>query len=111
MIEANRAYEAGHHETLEALLEAGQVTEELAAASPELVWLTRRVAELKEQVVKLEAELADITSSELYRLKLRVENADALGVDLFVDLLMQVDRQIKKARNRLEALQGVMMTA
>ena len=111
MIEANRAYETGQHETLEALLEAGQVTEELSSASPELIWLTRRAAELKEQVVKVESELADITSSELYRLKLRVENAEAMGVDLFVDLLMQVDRQIKKARNRLEALQGVLLTA
>jgi hypothetical protein len=111
MIEANRAYETGQHETLEALLEAGKLNEELATGSPELVWLTRRVADLKAQVVKLETELAEITSSELYRLKSRVENADALGVDLFVDLLMQVDRQIKKARNRLEALQGVLLTA
>lgn len=111
MIEANRAYEAGHHETLEAILEAGKATEELVKGSPELIWLTRRVADLKEQVVKLETELEEITSSELYRLKLRVENADSLGIDLFVDLLAQVDRQIKKARNRLEALQGVMLTA
>ena len=111
MIEANRAYEDGHHERLEAILEAGKVTEDLATGSAELVWLTRRVADLKEQVAEVEGELAEITSSELYKLKLRVENAEAMGVDLFVDLLMQVDRQIKKARNRLEALQGVMMTA
>ncbi len=111
MIEANRAYEAGAHETLEAILEAGQAVEAHATASPELIWLTRRVAETKEQVSKLEMEIAAITSSELYRLKLRVENADALGVDLFMDLLAQVDRQIRKAHNRLEALQGVMLTA
>lgn len=111
MIEANRAYEAGAHETLEAILEAGQAVESLATGSPELIWLMRRVAETKEQVSKLEMEIAEIASSELYRLKLRVENADALGVDMFMDLLAQVDRQIRKARNRLEALQGVMMTA
>ncbi len=111
MIEANRAYEAGAHETLAAILEAGQANESLAGNSPELIWLTRRVAETKEQVSKLEMEIAAITSSELYRLKLRVENADALGVDLFMDLLAQVERQIRKARNRLEALQGVMLTA
>jgi hypothetical protein len=111
MIEANRAYEAGAHETLEAILEAGQAVESLATGSPELIWLMRRVAETKEQVSKLEMELATITSSELYRLKLRVENAAALGIDLFMDLLAQVDRQIRKARNRLEALRGVMMTA
>lgn len=111
MVEANRAYEAGSHEALEALLEAGKLQDELASGSPELIWLTRRVAELKEQVAKAEDELASVKSSELYRLKLRVENADEMGVDLFVDLIAQVDRQIRKARNRLEALQSVMLTA
>ncbi len=111
MIEANRAYETGAHETLEAILEAGQANDAAAGNSPELIWLTRRVAETKEQVSKLEMEIAAITSSELYRLKLRVENADTMGVDLFMDLLAQVERQIRKARNRLEALQGVLLTA
>jgi hypothetical protein len=37
MIEANRAYETGQHETLEALLEAGKLNEELATGSPALV--------------------------------------------------------------------------
>ena len=111
MIEANRAYESGAHEALEALLEAGQTHVAATGSAPELIWLTRRVAELKEQVVNAEQELAALTSSELYRLKLRVENAEAMGMDLFVDLLAQVERQIRKARNRLEALQGVMLTA
>ena len=111
MIEANRAYESGSHEALEALLEAGKLQDELATGSPELIWLTRRAAELKEQVAKDDVELAALKSSELYRLKLRVENADEMGVDLFVDLIAQVDRQIRKARNRLEALQSVMLTA
>jgi hypothetical protein len=111
MVEANRAYESGSHEALEALLEAGKLQDELATGSPELIWLTRRVAELKEQIAKADAELTAIKASELYRLRLRVENADGMGVDLFVDLIAQVDRQIRKARNRLEALQGVMLTA
>ena len=111
MIEANRAYESGSHEALEALLEAGRLQDELATGAPELIWLVRRVAELKEQVAKAEVELTAIKSSELYRLKLRVENADEMGVDMFVDLIAQVERQIRKARNRLEALQSVMLTA
>ena len=79
--------------------------------SAEMILIVRRIADAKERLVSLESDAAEITSSELYRLKLRVENADAMGVDLFADLLAQVDRQITKAGNRLHALQSVMMTA
>jgi hypothetical protein len=113
MVEANRAYEAGAEAKLRELLEAG---ESLAAASSEqampaeMILLLRRIAEVKEKLVAMESDIAEITSSELYRLKLRVDQADQLGVDLFTDLLAQVDRQILKAENRLHALQSVMMT-
>jgi hypothetical protein len=73
--------------------------------------LTRRVQETKAKVIECETEIAELTDSEMYRLQRRVQQADELGIDLFADLLLQVERQIKKARNRLEALQGVMMTA
>jgi hypothetical protein len=111
MIEANRAYESGSVEALMSLVEAGKLHEDLLVGSPELIVLTRRVQELKEQVIQCESDIEEITNSEMYKLQLRVEKADALGIDIFGDLLMQVERQIKKASNRLEALQGVMMTA
>ena len=114
MVEVNRAYETGAAEQLQQLLEAGASLESIessGAMSAEMILLVRRVADAKERLVALEADLAEITSAELYKLKLRVENADAFGVDLFSDLILQVDRQITKAENRLHALQGVMMTA
>ncbi|MDX2031002.1 MAG: hypothetical protein SF339_10055 [Blastocatellia bacterium] len=113
MVEVNRAYETGAAEQLEQLLEAGASLEKIessGAMSAELILLVRRVADAKERLVALEADLADITSAELHKLKLRVENAATFGVDLFSDLLLQVDRQIAKAENRLHALMGVMMT-
>jgi hypothetical protein len=114
MVEVNRAYEAGAAEKLAQLLEAGEGLESIeanGAMSAEMILLVRKIAEARERLVALESGAADITSSELYRLKLRVENAGAMGVDLFTDLIAQVDRQIAKAENRLQALQGVMLTA
>ena len=111
MVEANRAYASGSVEALASLIEAGKLQDDLLIGSPELIVHTRRVQEIKAQVIQHETEIEELTSSEMYRLQRRVEQSDALGMDLFADLLMQVERQIKKARNRLEALQGVMMTA
>ncbi|HWQ32913.1 MAG TPA: J domain-containing protein [Blastocatellia bacterium] len=114
MVEINRAYETGAEERLQALLEAGAGLTEVEAGSEsatELILLARRLAETRERLLALDQEIETITSSETWRLRLRVINAEAMGVDLFTDLIAQVDRQITKARNRLEALQSVMLTA
>lgn len=104
MVEVNRAYESGAEDRLQELLEAGESLESVetnGAMSAEMILLLRRIAEAKKQAAEIESDIDEISASELYRLKLRVENADAMGIDLFADLLSQVDRQIKKANNRL----------
>ena len=75
--------------------------------SAEMILLVRRIAEAKRRLAGIESEIEEITASETYKLKLRVENAEAMGIDLFADLIGQVDRQVKKARNRLEHLRGM----
>jgi hypothetical protein len=113
MVEINRAYETGAEDRLQELLEAGAGFESVEIGGPmsaEMILLVRRIAEAKQRLAGIESEIEEITTSEIYKIKLRVENAETIGVDLFADLIGQVDRQIKKARNRLEHLQGVMLT-
>lgn len=108
MVEVNRAYESGAEERLQELLEAGaslETVETKGAMSAELILLLRKMAEAKQRLVEIEADIAEIASSEIYKLKLRVEQSEAIGIDLFADLILQVDRQIKKAQNRLFHLQ------
>ncbi len=108
MVEVNRAYETGAEERLQELLEAGASLETIqtnGAMSAELILLLRKIAEAKQRLVEIEADIAEITSSEIYKLRLRVEQSEAIGIDLFADLISQVDRQIKKAQNRLFHLQ------
>jgi len=114
MVEINRAYETGAEDRLQELLEAGEGLDSVEASgamSAEMILLVRRIAEAKQQLARIEADVAEIIASEIYKLKLRVENSEAMGIDLFADLVAQVDRQIRKARNRLEHLQGVMLTS
>lgn len=114
MIEVNRAYETGAEERLQDLLAAGvslASVENSSVMSAEMILLARRIAATKQQLAASEADIDELTTSEIYKLKLRVENAEALGLDLLSDLVAQGERQIKKARNRLEHLQGVMMTS
>ncbi len=108
MVEVNRAYETGAEDRLQELLEAGESLEAVesdGAMSMEMILLLRRIAEAKQRIAEIESDIEDATSAELYKLKLRVENSEAMGIDLFADLLSQVNRQIKKARNRLFHLQ------
>lgn len=111
MVEINRAYETGAEERLQELLEAGEGMEKIensGAMSAEMILLVRKIAEAKQRLAQIESDVEEITASEIYKLKLRVENSEAMGVDLLADLVLQVDRQIKKAINRLEHLRGVM---
>jgi len=114
MVEINHAYETGAEDRLQELLEAGAGLENVemgGAMSAEMILLVRKISEAKQRLVRIESGIEEIVTSEVYKLKLRVENAEAMGVDLFADLIAQVDRQIKKARNRLEHLRGMALTA
>lgn len=110
MVEVNRAYETGAEDRLQNLLDAGAAPDEVTDArvmSAEMILLLRKVAEARQRLVGIEADLADITGSEIYKLKLRVENGDSMGVDLMAELVSQVDRQIRKSLNRLEHLRAM----
>lgn len=113
MIEINQAYKTGAEDRLTALLEAGAAvaTEGSGESRTEQLVLVRRLAEMKARLLAVEQEIAEITASETWRLKLRVSQAEASGVDLLADLVAQVERQITKARNRREAVQSVMLGA
>lgn len=110
MVEVNRAYETGAADRLQNLLDAGAGHEAVADArimSAEMILLLRKTSEARQRLVEIDADIADITGSEIYKLKLRVENADSMGVDLMAELVSQIDRQIRKSLNRLEHLRAI----
>lgn len=112
MVEANRAYESGAEDRLNDLLKAGESLESVSDAvmSAEMILLLRKIEEAKSSLAGIEADTANILASELYRLMRRIEAADTLGTNILNDLVAQVDRQIRKAKNRLEHLRELVVS-
>ncbi len=109
MIAANQAYEAGAEERLQALLSAEMNFVELTRqsnAALDLVQLLRALSATQERLTEIEAEIERVKHSELHRLKLRADRAEAVGHNFLLDLVSQVERQIRKSQNRLTTLQA-----
>lgn len=108
MIEANRAYETGEEDRLTEMLEEGLKIESVSdnsTMSTEMILLIRKINAEKHKYSAIGSKINEITSSDIYKLKLRVDNGEAMGIDLMEDMLSQLRRQIIKAKNRLEHLQ------
>jgi hypothetical protein len=109
MIAANQAYEAGAEDRLQTLLSSEANWAELTRQSlsaVDLVQVLRALATTQERLAELEAEIERVRNSELYRLKQRADRAAAIGHNFLLELVDQVERQIRKSQNRLTTLQA-----
>jgi len=110
MVEANRAYALGDEERLRWVLEAWERSPEAVPGSdPEATRqrLLRRIAEIQEQLDVSASELAEMTASPLWQLKVKVDEGAARGKDLMGDMIARLKRDILVARNRLDAIRWV----
>lgn len=108
MVEANRAYAQGDEERLRWVLHVWENSPESVSGSDfdaMRLRLTRRIAQLEEQLTMLAGELADVKASSLWHLKAMVDSEAAKGNDLMADMIRRLNRDILAARNRLDALQ------
>jgi hypothetical protein len=108
MAEANRAYADRDEDRLRLILRVWEHSPEAVPGDdPEAarLRLQRRLAELDEQLLALDLELADLRASAIARLKQRADEAAAQGWDLFVEMRRQVKREIMTAQFRLAGLQ------
>lgn len=107
MIEANRAYALGDEQQLRAILDAWERSPEAVQGSdPEAMRLRleRRMAQIEEQLGQLDAELAAIKETSLWKLKAMADEEAARGNDLITDMIRRLRRDILVATNRLDAL-------
>lgn len=106
MSEASRAYREGDVESLSTLLGDEQLQSFCAsngADDPEED-LTSRLLRLKGELSTIEFGIKRISQDSLYRLKLKVEEDALVGRDSLAAMAENIDRQITKARRRLEHL-------
>ena len=107
MIEANRAYALGDEEQLRAILQAWERSPEAVQGTDQdamRLRLVRRIEQVEEHLQALAAELASLTDTSLWKLKLMVDQEAAQGKDLIRDMVRRLKRDIVVATNRLDAL-------
>jgi DnaJ-class molecular chaperone len=110
MIEANRAYEIGDEEQLRAILDRWERSPEAVEGADEAAMrlrLLRRIAQMEEQIDSLDASLAAVKDTSLWKLKAMVDEEAARGKDLIQDMVKRLKRDILVATNRLEAIKGI----
>ncbi len=106
MAEASRAYREGDAESLRALLgdEELQFFCTGTHAHEEAADLASRLVELKEELRTIEFGIKRLKQNGLYQLKLKVEEDAKGGPDPLAAQAERINRQIIKARRRLENL-------
>jgi hypothetical protein len=107
MIEANRAYALGDEEQLRAILQKWERSPEAVQgtdAEAMRLRLVRRIEQIEEQLAALDAALAEVTETALWKLKVMVDQEAAQGKDLIRDMVRRLKRDITVATNRLDAL-------
>ena len=70
----------------------------------ELVRVIRKIAQIERRLQAIESIIAQLRSSDLYRLKTEVEKAEAEGRDLLNEMVLRLDQQITDRRGRLASL-------
>ena len=110
MAEVNRAYSEGDVNRLQEILEDWQATPEAIQGedvAARLVRTIRMLARVKQRIRLIDEEMQSFMMAELYELKLKFDEAEQEGGDLFEQLVADVDAQIELARSRLDEMQAI----
>jgi hypothetical protein len=107
MAEANRAYAERDEDRLRLILRAWERSPESVFGDDdesESLRIKRRIAELEERLVAIDAEIHELSSSAIARLKRKIDEARTQGWDLFAEMIAQVRRELARAQGRLASL-------
>ena len=107
MAEANRAYAERDEDRLRLILRTWERSPDSVPdddPDAERRRVSRRIAQLDELYLALDAELADLRRSAIAGLKNRIDEAKRQGWDLFGEMILQMRREISRATARLAAL-------
>jgi hypothetical protein len=109
MAEANEAYERGDETKLRKIFtEYAWSAEAVQGEGPgaELIRVIRRISQARGRLAEIEAELQELLRSDLYQLKVRLDEAQSHGRDVLKEMVQKVEDQIAQAKRRLENPEG-----
>jgi len=107
MQEVNQAYAERNEERLRFLLNELESSPDSVSGEgtgAELIRIIRQLALVRARIEAIGREMENLKESELYKLKLKIDEADDEGRDLLSDMAAEVDGQIKDANTRLSVL-------
>jgi hypothetical protein len=105
MAEANEAYERGDEAKLNKIFTEYEWSPDAVRGEgpgAELIRVIRRISQARGRLAEIEAELQELLRSDLYQLKVRVDQAQSHGRDVLKEMISKVDEQIAQAKRRLE---------
>lgn len=107
MTEANQAYEDGDEARLREILCEWESSPEVVKGDgigAELVRTIRKIAQIRERLLRIEAEIEELKMSELHQLKMEMDKGVVEGRDLLEEMKSRLDEQIVAARSRLRGI-------
>ncbi len=108
MAAANRAYEDGDTERLKSILSEWETSPEAVVGedvAARLDRVTRKIERARQRLDAIRVEMIELSQSDLYRLKRKVEQAAEADRDLFQEMAARIREDIKEARKRLAQLE------
>lgn len=107
MAEINEAYKSGDEEKLRQILKEWDDSPENIVGDDvgaRLIRTIRQIARVQNRLSALEPEIVLLRHSDLYRLKLKVEEADKSTIQFLEEMVIQLDEQIIEQQRRLDEL-------
>lgn len=107
MVEVNQAYEAEDIERLRSILHNWESIPESflsKGVAAELILAIRKIAQCRDRLRVIQAEIAAIRQTELYQLQLAVNSAKENGENLLAAMAQDIDEQIDLAQQELKVL-------
>jgi len=104
MVEANRAYEEGDESTLRRILFDWETSPESVKgedAGSELVRIIRKIDQIERRIAAIDKEINALQCSDLFKMKLKVEDGMERNRDILNEMAERLDREIEDASKRL----------
>jgi peptidoglycan hydrolase CwlO-like protein len=106
MAEANLAYRRGDADALRRILEEYKSSPESVkgeGVGADLVRVLRQIDRIVKRLAQIEAEAAELASSEIAKLMAKVDSATASGSNLLTAMAKDLERRIQAAHRQYEA--------
>jgi DNA repair exonuclease SbcCD ATPase subunit len=113
MAEANLAYKRGDEAALRKILEEYKSSPESVrggGVQADLRRILLQIGRIRKRLADIEAEIADLTSSEIALLMAKVESAKAKGRDSLAEMRRDAGHQVDQAREEFESRNAELRT-